>query len=240
MSLVAIPLAALAGGLTILSPCILPIAPVVLASALTQHKWGPFALAFGLGLSFALVGVVLAIAEAAFNFDSVILKQAGAILMLILGMVMLVPKTFDVFAMATSPLSNWAANRPSLGAGDGLRGQFGIGVLLALIWSPCVGPTLGAAFALASNGQNLVSASLTMLAFAFGASSALIGLSLLLRTTLSSNKAILQSLALHGRTFLAVSIIFVSLITLSGFDEVFGRWVVEASPDWVVRLTTRF
>lgn len=110
MSFIALPLAALAGGLTILSPCILPIAPVVLSSALTQHRMGGLALATGLGVSFATIGVGLTLLEAAFGFDPATAKQIGGLIMLLVAIVSLVPKSFDFFAIATGPLSTWAVD----------------------------------------------------------------------------------------------------------------------------------
>src|SRR5258708_1652562 len=51
----------------------------------------------------------------------------------------------------------------------GLSGQFGVGLLLGTVWSPCVGPTLGAASVLAAQGKNLGAVALTMLIFGLGA-----------------------------------------------------------------------
>jgi len=240
MSLIAVFLAFLAGGLTILSPCILPVAPVVLSSAMTQNRFAPLALALGLGSSFAILGVVLAIAESAFNFDPHVLKTGGAILMLGIGVSIIAPKIFSGLGRLSAPLSNWAIGKTSTNTGNGLGGQFVLGMLLSLIWSPCVGPTLGAAFALASQGDGLASSMATMLAFAFGASGTLILVGALIRTTLASNSAGLRMLGRHGSLFLAGSLIFVSLMSLSGIDREIGRIVVEASPGWIVDLTARF
>jgi cytochrome c-type biogenesis protein len=66
----------------------------------------------------------------------------------------------------------------------GLSGQFALGVLLGVVWSPCVGPTLGAASVLAAQGKNLGSAAATMIAFGIGAAAPLIVLGLLSREAL--------------------------------------------------------
>jgi cytochrome c-type biogenesis protein len=240
MSLIAIPFGALAGALTILSPCILPIAPVVLSSALTQHKYGPLALSLGLGLSFACVGVGLATAEAAFGFDGEIVKQIGAMAMIMVGALTFLPKSMDVFALASGPLSSWAANTASPIKGDSLAGQFGLGALLALVWSPCVGPTLGAAFAVSSQGQGLIMATATMLAFGIGASGALLILGYVLRGSLSQHRPTLQALSRHGKTILGASMLGVGILVVTHLDEVIGRAIVTASPDWLVSLTTQF
>ena len=49
-----------AGALTILSPCVLPLIPIVLGSAAQRHRWGPLALALGLVMSFTLTGFFIA------------------------------------------------------------------------------------------------------------------------------------------------------------------------------------
>jgi cytochrome c-type biogenesis protein len=240
MSLIAIPLAFLAGGLTILSPCILPIAPVVLTSALTQHKLGPLALALGLGLSFALVGVALTLGESAFGFDGEIVRQIGGVMMLVVGALTFLPKSVDVFALAAGPVSAWAAQTAAPIKGDGLAAQFGLGALLALVWSPCVGPTLGAAFALSSQGQGLGVAGATMLAFGLGSSGALLALGYVVRGSVKKHRPTLNALSKHGRSILGVSMLVVGILVLTQMDQVIGRIVVTASPEWVVALTTRF
>jgi cytochrome c-type biogenesis protein len=240
VSLIAIPLAFLAGGLTILSPCILPIAPVVLTSALTQHKLGPLALSLGLGLSFALVGVALTLGEAAFGFDGEIVRQIGGVAMLVVGALTFLPKSVDVFALAAGPVSTWAAQTAAPIKGDGLLGQFGLGALLALVWSPCVGPTLGAAFALSSQGEGLGLAGATMLAFGLGASGALLGLGYLVRNSIKKHRPMLNALSTHGRTILGISLLVVGALVLTQMDQVIGRIIVTASPDWIVALTTKY
>lgn len=240
MSLLALPLATLAGGLTILSPCILPLTPIVLTSSLDQHKYGPAALALGLGLSFACFGVGLSLAEAAFGFDVDVVKQVGAILMIGVGLFTLIPKSRAIFAVALAPVSAWAANRSTGIKNDSLAGQFGLGALLALVWSPCVGPTLGAAFALSSQGQGLWLAGLTMLAFGLGASGVLLVIAYGFRQSITRYRPALLTFARHSQSLMGVGLLLVGLLVLSGLDQAFGRIVVAASPAWLVELTTKF
>ena len=70
-----------------------------------------------------------------------------------------------------------------LRACSGLAGQFAVGLLLGAVWSPCVGPTLGAASLLASQGKDLPQVALTMVVFGIGAAVPLILLGLLSRAT---------------------------------------------------------
>ena len=89
------------------------------------------------------------------------------------------------FALATSPMATWIEQRTGGFPTSGLGGQFGVGLLLGILWSPCVGPTLGAASLLAAHGRDLGSVALTMLAFGIGTALPLLLLGILSRDALS-------------------------------------------------------
>src|SRR3954466_11237372 len=84
-------LAFVAGVLSILSPCVLPILPVVLGAAASQHRWGPGALALGLSLSFVAIGLFLATIGQAIGLDADRLRVLGAALLIAIGTVLLLP-----------------------------------------------------------------------------------------------------------------------------------------------------
>ena len=63
----------------------------------------------------------------------------------LIGLVLIVPAAQTRLAVAAGPVSNWTESRFGGFSTAGLLGQFGVGVLLGAVWSPCVGPTLGAA-----------------------------------------------------------------------------------------------
>ena len=65
----ALGLALLAGILSTLSPCVLPLLPIVLGAALTEHRFGPLALAAGVALSFVVVGLFVATVGFAIGLD---------------------------------------------------------------------------------------------------------------------------------------------------------------------------
>ena len=78
-----------AGALSTLSPCVLPILPIVLFGALERHLWGPVALAAGLAASFAGVGIALASVGFSVGIDPETLRLAVAALMGAAGVVLL-------------------------------------------------------------------------------------------------------------------------------------------------------
>ena len=88
-------------------------------------------------------------------------------------------------AAGGGPVSNWVEGQFGGFAAHWLGAQFLLGLLLGAVWSPCVGPTLGAASILAARGENLGEVALTMVAFGIGAAVPLIAIGLLSREALS-------------------------------------------------------
>ena len=94
---------------------------------------------------------------------------------------LLVPRFQAQFALAAGPVSNWTEQRFGGFSTTGLGGQFAVGLLLGAVWSPCVGPTLGAASVLAAQGKDLGAVAVTMLVFGLGAALPLVLLGLVSR-----------------------------------------------------------
>jgi cytochrome c biogenesis protein CcdA len=233
-------LALLAGILSILSPCVLPLVPILVGSAVLAHRFGAVALAAGLTLSFTIVGVVIAAAGASLGLNQEVLRNVAAVLLLGFGSILLVPALQERFAVATSGLSSSGNNMLSKVTLDGLPGQFVLGLLLGIVWSPCVGPTLGAAITLASQGQSLAQITLVMALFGLGASLPLIVLGLISRQAMSKVRGQLLEAGKRGKQVLGVAMLLIGIAIITGGDKAFETWILSVAPDWLVRLTTRF
>jgi cytochrome c biogenesis protein CcdA len=239
MSIAAPLLALLAGALTILSPCVLPLAPIVAASALAQHRLGPFALAAGLGASFAFVGLFVATIGFAIGVDGDLLRVAGAVVMLVLGVLLAAPKLQGILQSALGPVSNWGNGALQRLNPQGVWGQAGVGVLLGLVWSPCVGPTLGAATLLATRQRELVLAAIVMAAFGFGAALTLGAIGYGARALTSHRRAELTKAGDNGKRVLGFLFGAIALVTLTGLDRPIESFLIAHSPSWLTDLTTR-
>lgn len=230
-----LPLALAAGILTIFSPCVLPLAPIVLASAGARDPRGPLALAFGLALTFGLTGGVMASFGVAFG-DSFLVRAASAIVMIAIGAALL----FDSVGVA---VERWLG---ALGRASnvlhkrlpqaGLVGQAATGAVLALAWAPCAGPTLGAALVLAARGGTLGAAMLTMTAYAVGAACALLGVGFVLRRV--AGKAGLAAAGAFGRIALGAAFALIGAAILTGFDHRVEAILVAAMPNWLTGFAT--
>jgi cytochrome c-type biogenesis protein len=230
----------LAGALSTLSPCVLPLVPVLVAAAVNAHRWGAMALGIGLALSFTIVGIFLATLGTALGLDPETFRTAGAVILAVFGVILLVPKLQDLFAQATSTLSNSGNQLLARMTFDGLSGQFLVGILMGVVWSPCVGPTLGAATTLASQGQNLGQIGLLMLIFGIGAAAPLVLLGSLSRASMTKVRGRLLGVGKYGKQVFGLTMLVLGVLIATGVDKSLEAWILDRTPDWLTALTTRF
>lgn len=233
-------LAFLAGILTILSPCVLPLLPLALGAAAAQGRYGPAALALGLATSFVAIGLFVALAGFSIGLDHGVFRAIAAFLLVAVGMVLMVPMLQSRVALAAGPISGWANDRLGGLSETGVGSQFGVGVLLGAVWSPCVGPTLGAASLLAAQGQNLGQVTLTMFVFGLGAALPLLGLGLLSRELLLRWRARLLLTGQSVKFALGLLLAATGALIIAGLDKKVEAVLVEMSPEWLTALTTRY
>ncbi len=230
----------IAGILSILSPCVLPLLPIVLGAAASQHRFGPLALSVGLALSFTAIGIAVASLGFSFGLDADAFRGVAAVLLVGIGAILLVPTLQARFALAATPLAGWTERRFGGFSREGWAGQFGVGLLLGAVWSPCVGPTLGAASLAASQAGNLPWVSLTMLAFGFGAALPLMLLGTLSREAMLGWRDRMRTSGGAIKQVFGALLIVAGVLILSGYDKRIETVLVEASPAWLTDLTTRF
>jgi cytochrome c-type biogenesis protein len=233
-------LAYLAGALSTLSPCVLPLLPLVIGSAAAAHRLGPLALGLGLASSFVAVGLFVATIGFSIGIDADVFRIAAAALMILLGAVLIVPWLGSRVALAAGPMSHWAGQRLAGFSAAGLAGQFGVGVLLGIAWSPCVGPTLGAASLLASQAQDLPRVAATMLLFGLGTASPLLAVGMLSREVMSRARDHLLAAGQRLKAALGIAFVLIGASIVTGADKRIETALVEASPQWLTELTTRF
>lgn len=233
-------LTVLAGIFSTLSPCVLPLLPVVLGTAVSHHRLGPVALSLELGISFATIGLFVAVIGFSIGLDLTVFRMIGGVIMIGIGTVLMVPLLQLHLTSAASPFGNWTEQRyGNFDAGE-LKGQFLVGLLLGAVWSPCVGPTLGSASLLAASGKNLGQIAATMLIFGLGATLPLLLLGFLSRDMLLRSRSWLLSAGQGGKVLLGSLLIVVGLLIVSGLDKKVEAAVVFHSPAWLTALTTRF
>jgi cytochrome c-type biogenesis protein len=232
-------LAFLAGVLSTLSPCVLPLLPVVLTGAVAERRLAPLALAGGVALSFTAIGLFVATIGFSLGLDFTVFRNIAAILLVTVGAVLLVPRLQTQFVTAAGPVTNWTQRRFEGFSTSGVSGQFGVGLLLGAVWTPCVGPTLGAASVMAARGENLGVVTLMMLAFGVGTATPLLLLATLSREALLRWRGRILNGAVAGKMILGLLLIAAGTLTLTGLDRTIQTTLEQALPDWLVAVTTR-
>lgn len=231
-------LAFAAGALSTLSPCVLPILPIVLAGATAESRLGLPALVAGLALSFAGLGLFLATAGFALGIDPRLFRYASALLLLGFGTVLLIPQLQTQFAALATPVGNLVQARFGGRPTEGAAGQFGLGLILGAVWSPCAGPTLGAASTLAARGENFGEVAMTMLLFGSGAGVPLLALGMLSRQRLLEWRGRLAKGGNASKAILGGALFAIGFAVLTGIDKQLEAVLVDLSPDWLTALTT--
>ena len=233
-------LAFVAGVLSILSPCVLPLVPIVFTTAQSRHRFGPLALGVGLALSFTVVGLFVATIGFSIGLDNDAFRVFGGIILIGFGLLLAIPPLQARFAALVAPLGAWADRRMGDVQASGLASQAAMGVLLGLVWAPCVGPTLGAATMLAAQGRNLGEVSLVMIAFGIGAATPLVTIGFASASVTQRMRTGMRSVGTVGKVVLGVILVTIGLTIVTGVDRTLEALLTEWSPDWLVSFTTRF
>jgi cytochrome c-type biogenesis protein len=240
MELGSLTLGFLAGALSTLSPCVLPLLPVLLASAMQQHALGPLALAGGLSVSFVAMGLFTATLGLGLGVDAAVLRCIGAILMLALGVVLLVPALQERFARGAGPVTGWAGGLLQRLPAAGLGAQLLLGLVLGVVWAPCTGPTLGAAIGLAAQRETILQAAGVVTVFGLGAAAPLVALAYGSRRAVLGRRDWLKRLSAVAKPTMGIVLAAVGLLVLTGLDKTVETHLTNAMPQWLLDLTTRY
>lgn len=233
----------LAGILTLINPCVLPVLPIALASALQGDRRGPIWLALGMSVTFVALGVIISSIGPSIGLTEERMAQAGAVMMMLFGMVLLVPALNGRFATATAGFSSNADM--AIGRIDqrGMGGQRGVGrqllggALLGAVWSPCIGPTLGGAISLASQGGSLLWAGAIMTSFAAGISTIILALAYGARETILKRQGQMRAFAQNAKPIMGVIFLGVGMMIFFKWHQRIEGWLLDIMPIWLQDLS---
>jgi cytochrome c biogenesis protein CcdA len=230
----------LAGLLTTLNPCVLPMLPIVLAGTLVNGRAGPLVFAAGMVLSFTAAGLFIATIGIGLGLTPQILRDVAAVMFILFGLVLLIAPVQMRLSLATSGLATAADALASRTAASGLARPFFIGALAGAMWAPCSGPSLGAAVALAAEAGGLAAAAVRMVAFGLGAATVLIALAYGSRAAIIGRRDRLLSATAWVKPAAGALFVAIGIAVLAGFDKTIESALLDHLPDWFTDLTTRF
>ncbi|MCK4398495.1 MAG: cytochrome c biogenesis protein CcdA [Methanophagales archaeon] len=130
------------GILSVLSPCVLPVIPLIAAYSTKSGRFIPITIVIGISISFALMGVLASAFGSIFQQYQTVLYVTGGFVIIFLGLYMI----FDVIERrirAIIPNTRLSTRLSATNVG-GAAGGLMLGVSLGIVWTPCIGPILGA------------------------------------------------------------------------------------------------
>lgn len=228
----------LAGLLTTLNPCVLPVLPIVLASAFVHGRAGVVALAGGMVVSFTVIGTLLAASGQVFGLSDTVIRNGAALLFVAFGLMLLMSGAQRALAGTLQPLADAASTLAASVSRFGLVGQALTGALLGIVWTPCAGPALGAAVTLAAQAGGLEQAMLRMFVFSLGAVTVLIALAFGSRAAVMARRDRLMALATRAKPAFGVLLVALGAMVLTGLDKRLEATLVDLMPAWLIAFTT--
>lgn len=226
-----------AGSLTTLSPCVLPVLPLVVGSALQGNRFAPVAMGAGMTASFALIGMALGALGPALGLDGDTVRVAGAAMLIAFAVVMLVPSLGNRFSRWMLPIASQAQSASSRLDGGTLGGALLLGGVLGLVWSPCSGPLLGSALSLVASEGGTARGGVLLGFFGLGAAVPLVAVAYASRKGFVRMRDWVFARMEHVRRGFALLLGLVGVAVLTGGDKWLEARVLRLLPDAWVNLT---
>jgi cytochrome c biogenesis protein CcdA/thiol-disulfide isomerase/thioredoxin len=232
--LVLVAFAFIAGLVTILSPCILPILPIILSSSVVGGKRRPIGVVTGFIFSFTFFTLFLTTLVKAFGIPADTLRSLSVVIVLLFGISLLIPKIQTYFELLFSKLSKFA---PKSSNESGFFGGLIVGISIGLVWTPCVGPILASVISLALTGS--VSGSAALITFSYSLGTAIPMLLIVYggRNLLNKVPWLLSNTGKIQKAF-GLLMIVTAIGIYFNFDRKFQTYILDKFPSYGAGLTS--
>jgi cytochrome c-type biogenesis protein len=210
-------LAMLAGVLTILSPCVLPVLPIILGRSLQSHRFAPVVLVLGLVSGFAVAGSLLGFTSSWIAGFATGLRGVAIAVLLGMGLLAFFPQWSYGLARFLPPLKR----------APGLWGEFGLGTQLGILWTPCAGSVLGSILVLAAVTHDVVGAFWLLVFYGLGAGVPMLAIAY------AGRAVSLQQLRPHSQKLQRLGGLVVmgtAIAILQGWDMKIQLWLAPLFP----------
>lgn len=184
MNTLDIGLAFLEGVALIVSPCILPVLPLVLATSVDGGRKRPYGIIAGFVFAFSLFAIAARKVVVLLGIDLDLVKDASLVLLALFGLVLLSSWLSDKFGALTQGLADFG-NRVAGSGGGGFGSGMVIGALIGLVWTPCAGPILAAVLVQVIRQGSDLAGDLVIVAFGLGAGVPMLAIALLGRKVMA-------------------------------------------------------
>jgi cytochrome c biogenesis protein CcdA/thiol-disulfide isomerase/thioredoxin len=219
----------IAGLVTAVSPCVLPILPIVLASGAGGDRRRPYLVIVGLIASFSFFTLASVQLIGALHLPSSTLRDVAIVVIAVFGLTLVVPALTTRFERATARVPAIGARLAHAG-GAGVAGGLITGVGLGLVWTPCAGPILGAITSLAVTAPGSGATLALVVAYSVGAGLPLLAIALGGRA--ASARLHLRSAAGWANRALGILVLATAGLMAVGADTALSATLTNQLPDW--------
>ncbi len=158
-----------AGMLTIASPCILPLLPIMLGVSIGQtNKTRPLFIVAGFVISFSLAAVVLSVFARNLGLDPNAIRTGGIFVLGLFGLLLLWPTPFELLMLKFNAFFTHIAALSDPAKMSNASG-FILGMVLGITWTPCAGPVLASVLTLIALQKEISVGAILLCAYAIGA-----------------------------------------------------------------------
>lgn len=221
----------LSGIITILSPCILPVLPIVLSGSV-GGKSKPLGVVTGFIASFSLFTLTLSFIIQLFSITPHSLRILALVIIILFGIILVIPRLQLYFEMLAS---RFIKQKPK-GQKSGYFGGLMVGTSLGLIWTPCVGPIMASVISLAISQEVDGGAIIIVLAYSLGTSLPMLGIMVGGRSLINRFPKLVENTGRIQRVF-GIVMILVGLSIAAGFDRKFQAYILEKFPQYGTSIT---
>jgi cytochrome c biogenesis protein CcdA/thiol-disulfide isomerase/thioredoxin len=227
----------LAGLVTVLSPCILPVLPVVLSGSVGGGRARPLGIITGFAVGFTVFTLALTALVKLLGISADLLRYVAAGIIFAFGLVMVVPPIKNAFMRLASGFSRVGGRAVQPSGSGGYPGGIVLGLSLGLVWTPCVGPIMASVIALAVTSKVDVGAVFITVAYTLGTSIPLFLIML-------GGRGLLHRFSFFNRHSDSVQKLFgglmivTALALFTGADRQFQDFILKEFPGYGAGLTS--
>ena len=241
--LVLVPFAFIAGVLSILAPCTLPVVPLVLGLGAGGGRRRPLGIVVGLGVSFVAVTIVLASVFATLGLSTAGLRLVAVVALGTVGLTLAWPRFARRLEAVLTPLirpglliatgrtqvlGSTTPDSDEIDRGGGLRSGLAIGAAIGLVWAPCVGPIMAGTIAIAATRGPSLETAIVAMAYVGGAAIPLLAISRWGRAIANRRRGFTSGDGVR-RTFGVLTVV-AALLVATGLDTRVQSAVTAALP----------
>ncbi len=222
------------GIITVLSPCILPLLPIILSSSVGESgRKRPLGIVTGFIASFTFFTLFLSTLVKTTGVPADTLRTISIVVIALFGITLLIPK----FQLLIEQLFvKFQRFTPQSQNKTGFSGGLLLGASLGLLWAPCVGPILASVISLALTGEVTGSAFLITLAYSLGTAIPMFGIIYGGQNVLNKVPWLVRNSGTIQKAF-GVLMIATALAIFLNWDRQFQTFILKTFPTYGTGLT---